>query len=60
MMLHMKFDNDQSAGLWDIHVWKSGQTDGRRLGSHPIRSSWLINMHIEGLKIKKKISGRPS
>ena len=46
MMLQMKFDYDQPAGLRDIHVWKCGRTDGRRdrrrLESHSISSPWAF------------------
>ena len=42
MLLQMKFDCDRTAGLRDIHVWKSERTDGctdtHRLESHPISS----------------------
>ena len=36
MMLYMKFDINRPAGLRDLHVWKCGQTDVRRLEFHPI------------------------
>ena len=38
MILQMKFDFNQPAGLRDIHVWKSEQTDRRWLEYHPISS----------------------
>ena len=41
-MLQIKFDNDRPACLRDIHVWKCGLTDGRRLESHTISSSWAF------------------
>ena len=36
MMLLMKFDYNWPAGLRDIHAWKCGRMDGRRLESHTI------------------------
>ena len=41
-MLLMKFDYDWPAGLRDIHVWKCGHTDGRRLEPHTISSPWAF------------------
>ena len=29
LMLQMKFDYDRPTGLWDVHVWKCGRTDGQ-------------------------------
>ena len=50
MMLEMKFDLDQPAGLRDIHVWQCGRTDGRRLESHTMSSPGAFGLG----ELKKK------
>ena len=58
MMLQMKFDYNQPAGLWDIHVWKCGRTDRRRLESHTISSQWAWwakNLDVQLAEVSENI-----
>ena len=58
MMLQMKFDYNQPAGLKETHVWKCGRTDGqteaRQLESHTISSSWAFGSGELKINFSKK------
>ena len=62
LMLLMKFDNIQTAGVWDIHVWKCERTDARadtrtpaRVPSYKLPQSlrlrWANNLMITKSKV---------